>query len=165
MSTAIPSLYDFKLSTLEGEPLPLSRFQGQVVLLVNVASRCGLTPQYAGLEQLYRQYQAQGLVVLGVPCNQFAAQEPGTAEDIRAFCQLNYGVSFPLTQKLSVNGPERHPLYLWLAGEQAKFPGDITWNFEKFLLGRDGQVRARFSPRIAPEDPLLVQALGDALAS
>jgi len=146
-----------------GEPLPLMRFQGQVLLIVNVASRCGLTSQYAGLETLYRQYHSKGFSVLGVPCNQFAGQEPGSDDEIRSFCQLTYGVSFPMTGKLNVNGPERHALYELLAGDSAAFPGDITWNFEKFLLGRAGQVLARFSPRTLPDDPALIQALEAAL--
>src|SRR5690606_9971965 len=121
------------------------------------------TPQYSGLEALHEKYQAQGFSVLGVPCNQFAGQEPGSEEDIQAFCSSTYGVSFPMASKLEVNGPERHPLYRVLAGEGAEFPGDITWNFEKFLVGKDGRVLARFSPRTPPEDPAVVQAIDKAL--
>ena len=149
---------------LDGRDLPLAPFKGQVMLLVNVASECGLTPQYAGLEQLQQQFQAQGFSVLGLPCNQFAGQEPGTAEEIQSFCSSNYGVSFPLSDKLEVNGAERHPLYTLLAGEGAEFPGDITWNFEKFLVGKDGRVLARFSPRTAPDDSALIQAIEQALS-
>ena len=128
------------------------RSRGKVLLVVNVASKCGLTPQYAGLENLYQTYRERGFAVLGVPCNQFAGQEPGSEADIQSFCSLNYGVSFPMSAKVEVNGSARHPLYRLLAGEGAEFPGDITWNFEKFLLGPDGRVLARFSPRTAPDD-------------
>lgn len=156
--------HDLKLRGLDGQELALAPFKGQVVLVVNVASKCGLTPQYAGLEKLYQQYHAQGFHVLGVPCNQFAGQEPGSEAQIREFCSLNYGVTFPLSSKLEVNGPERHPLYRLLAGEGAEFPGDITWNFEKFLVGPDGRVLARFSPRTTLDDPALIDALERALA-
>lgn len=157
--------HDLTLRGLDGQELPLAPFKGQVVLVVNVASKCGLTPQYAGLEKLYQQYHAQGFHVLGLPCNQFAGQEPGSEADIRAFCSLTYGVTFPLSSKLEVNGPERHPLYRLLAGEGAEFPGDITWNFEKFLVGPDGRVLARFSPRTTLDDPALIEAVEQALAS
>lgn len=157
------AFHDLKLRALDGQELPLAPFKGQVVLVVNVASKCGLTPQYAGLEKLHQQYRAQGFSVLGLPCNQFAGQEPDSEEAIRAFCSLNYGVSFPLSSKLEVNGPDRHPLYRLLAGEGAEFPGEITWNFEKFLVGQDGRVLARFSPRTAPDDPTLIQAIEKAL--
>ncbi len=157
------AFHDLILHTLDGRDLPLAPYKGSVVLVVNVASKCGLTPQYASLEQLYQQYRERGFTVLGLPCNQFAGQEPGDADEIREFCSLTYGVSFPLTSKLDVNGPERHPLYRLLAGEGAEFPGDITWNFEKFLLGKDGRVLARFAPRTAPDDPALIQALEKAL--
>ncbi|HYQ39526.1 MAG TPA: glutathione peroxidase [Pseudomonas sp.] len=157
--------HDLILQALDGGELPLASFKDKVVLVVNVASKCGLTPQYQGLEHLHQQYRERGFSVLGLPCNQFAGQEPGSAQEIRAFCDLNYGVSFPLGDKLEVNGPGRHPLYRLLAGEGAEFPGDITWNFEKFLVGPDGRVLARFSPRVAPEDPQLVQAIEKALAA
>lgn len=157
-------IHKLVLQGLDGRDLPLAPFKGQVMLLVNVASECGLTPQYAGLEQLQQQFQAQGFSVLGLPCNQFAGQEPGTAEEIQSFCSSNYGVSFPLSDKLEVNGAERHPLYTLLAGEGAEFPGDITWNFEKFLVGKDGRVLARFSPRTAPDDSALIQAIEQALS-
>ena len=158
------AFHDLTLRALDGQELPLSPYQGRVVLVVNVASKCGLTPQYAGLEKLHQQYGERGFAVLGVPCNQFAEQEPGSEEEIARFCQLNYGVSFPLSSKLEVNEPGRHPLYRLLAGEGAEFPGDITWNFEKFLVGGDGRVLARFSPRTTPEDPALIQAIEKALA-
>jgi glutathione peroxidase len=152
------------LRGLDGGELPLQSFENQVVLVVNVASKCGLTPQYSGLEALHENYHAQGFSVLGLPCNQFAGQEPGTEKEIQAFCSSTYGVSFPMAAKLDVNGPDRHPLYRLLAGEGAEFPGDITWNFEKFLVGKDGRVLARFSPRTTPEDPALIQAIEKAVA-
>ncbi|MFK3719057.1 glutathione peroxidase [Pseudomonas fulva] len=157
------AFHDLKLNALDGGDLSLKPYKGQVVLVVNVASKCGLTPQYAALEQLYRTYKDKGFTVLGLPCNQFAGQEPGSEAQIQAFCRMNYGVSFPLSAKLEVNGPQRHAMYRLLAGEGAEFPGDITWNFEKFLVGKDGRVLARFSPRTAPDDPSVVQAVEKAL--
>ena len=157
------AIHDLTLNDLTGQPLPLAPYAGQLLLVVNVASECGLTPQYAGLEKLHQAYRERGFTVLGLPCNQFAAQEPGSEDEIREFCSLNYGVTFPLGSKLEVNGPNRHPLYRLLAGEGAEFPGDITWNFEKFLVGRDGRVLARFSPRTTPDDPALLQAIDKAL--
>lgn len=154
------AFHDVTLQSLDAKPLPLNAFEGHVVLVVNVASKCGLTPQYAALESLYQQYRGQGFVVLGVPCNQFARQEPGSPDDIQQFCSLNYGVSFPLAHKVDVNGPQRAPLYSLLVGEG----DDISWNFEKFLVGREGQVLARFSPRTAPDDPQVIQAIQAALA-
>lgn len=136
------AFHDLTLQGLDGQDLPLSPFKGKVLLVVNVASKCGLTPQYAGLENLYQTYRERGFAVLGVPCNQFAGQEPGSEADIQSFCSLNYGVSFPMSAKVEVNGSARHPLYRLLAGEGAEFPGDITWNFEKFLLGPDEIGRA-----------------------
>src|SRR5687768_1840434 len=135
------SLATFSLPLLNGTEQPLSAFTGKVVLVVNTASKCGLTPQYGGIEALWRDYRDKGLVVLGMPCNQFGNQEPGAAEEIAEFCEINFGVSFPLFAKLEVNGPGEHPLYTWL---KAAFPGDIEWNFAKFLITRDGQVAARF---------------------
>lgn len=158
------AFHDLKLRALDGQELPLAPFKGQLVLVVNVASKCGLTPQYAGLEKLHQQYHAQGFTVLGLPCNQFAEQEPDSEEAIREFCSLNYGVTFPLGSKIEVNGHDRHPLYRLLAGEGAEFPGDISWNFEKFLVGQDGRVLARFSPRTVPDDPALIQAIEKALS-
>ena len=157
------TLKDFTLHDIDGAPLPLSRYEGKAVLLVNVASKCGLTPQYEGLEALWREGREMGLVVVGLPCNQFGAQEPGTPEQIKAFCSLSYDVSFPITEKIEVNGPARHPLYQWLAGPSSKFPGDIRWNFEKFLIGRDGQVRERFAPDTTPQDAGLKSAIAKAL--
>ncbi|TLX57524.1 glutathione peroxidase [Stutzerimonas nosocomialis] len=157
------AFHELKLPALGGGELPLAPFKEKVTLVVNVASQCGLTPQYAGLVKLQQDYGDRGFSVLGVPCNQFAAQEPGSDEDIQGFCRATYGVSFPLTGKLEVNGPQRHPMYRLLAGEGADFPGDISWNFEKFLVGKDGRVLARFSPRTTPDDPALIQAIEKAL--
>ena len=158
------TLYDFTVQDNAGKSVELSQFRGKVVLIVNTASKCGFTPQYKELEALHKQYQQRGLVILAFPCNQFGGQEPGSNADIMQFCEVNYGVTFPLSSKLEVNGHERHQLYRLLAGEGAEFPGDITWNFEKFLLGKDGRVLARFSPRTPPDDPAVVQAIEKALA-
>ena len=158
------AFHNTPITALDGSELPLSRFAGQVVLVVNVASQCGLTPQYEGLERLQQRFGPRGFSVLGVPCNQFAGQEPGYEAEIQAFCQTSYGVTFPLTEKTAVNGGQRHPLYRLLAGEGAEFPGDISWNFEKFLVGKNGEVLARFSPRTLPEDPSVLAAIESALA-
>ncbi|MEU1125208.1 glutathione peroxidase [Streptomyces sp. NPDC005899] len=155
------SLHDIQLRTLTGEPTTLGAYEGSAVLLVNVASRCGLTPQYAGLERLQKEYGDRGFTVLGVPCNQFAGQEPGTAEDIQAFCSATYGVTFPLLEKTDVNGEGRHPLYT----ELTKLPdaegaaGDVQWNFEKFLISPAGEPVARIRPRTEPEAPEVVAAI------
>ncbi|RMO02636.1 Glutathione peroxidase [Pseudomonas cannabina] len=158
------AFHTITLKVLDGQELPLAAYKDKVVLVVNVASKCGLTPQYAALENLYQLYKDKGLVVLGLPCNQFAGQEPGSEKEIAEFCELNYGVTFPLGEKLDVNGPNRHSLYRLLAGEGAEYPGDITWNFEKFLVGKNGGVSARFSPRTAPDDPAVILAIEKALA-
>ncbi|MBC3954786.1 MULTISPECIES: glutathione peroxidase [Pseudomonas] len=157
------AFHDIKLKALDGHELSLADFKNNVVLVVNVASKCGLTPQYAALENLYQRYKDKGLTILGLPCNQFAGQEPGSEKEIAEFCELNYGVTFPLGEKLEVNGPQRHPLYRLLAGEGAEFPGDITWNFEKFLVRKSGEVIARFSPRTLPDDATVIQAIEKAL--
>lgn len=141
------TLSNFSLPLLSGKEQPLSKYEGQVVLVVNTASKCGLTPQFEGLEVLYRSYADRGLVVLGFPCNQFKGQEPGNAEEISSFCAINYGVSFPMFAKIDVNGPGQHALYTWL---KQNHPGDIEWNFEKFLINRAGQVSARIAPRNEP---------------
>ncbi len=159
------TLSDFVLTGIDGKSLPLSRFDGKVVLVINVASRCGLTPQYVTLEALSRRYDERGFEVLGVPCNQFGGQEPGTAPEILQFCKMSYGITFPLAAKIDVNGPGRDPLYQWLAGDGAQFQGDIQWNFEKFLIGRDGQVVARFAPTVKPDAPELIAAIEQALAA
>lgn len=146
----------------EGEDL-LGTLRGKVTLAVNVASRCGLTPQYAGLEQLQRELRDEKFTVVGFPCNQFAEQEPGTEAQIAAFCRSTYDVSFPLSAKLDVNGPNRHPLYRFLTAPEHGFPGDISWNFEKFLIGRDGRVLKRYPPETIPQDRGLMQDIADAL--
>jgi glutathione peroxidase len=161
----MPVLSDFSARTIDGEEQPLRAFDGKVALVVNVASRCGLTPHYAGLQRLYEAHRARGLEVLGFPCNQFAGQEPGSEAEIREFCAVRHGVTFPLFSKIEVNGPGRHPLYAWLTGEDAgpEPAGDVQWNFTKFVIGRDGRVRARFAPATEPEAPALVAALEEAL--
>jgi glutathione peroxidase len=161
----MPTFFDFTLTAIDGVPMPLADFRGQTVLVVNVASRCGLTPQYAELEALWREAKDLGLIVLGVPCNQFGAQEPGSEQEIITFCQSRYDVTFPMSAKVEVNGAGQHPLYAWLTGPGAAFPGRITWNFEKFLIGPDGQVRARFEPTVRPQDGGLKAAVVEALAA
>lgn len=147
------TLTDFEANLLDGTPKDLSDYAGQVVLVVNTASKCGFTPQYTGLQKLYEDYRDQGLVVLGFPCDQFAHQEPGTDEEIGAFCQRNFGVDFPLFSKIEVNGSGAHPLYQWLKTEKSGLLGGrIKWNFTKFLIGRDGTVVGRFGPNRKPED-------------
>jgi glutathione peroxidase len=148
------SIYDFTARTLQGKDVSLSEYRGKPILIVNTASKCGFTPQYEGLEKLYKAHQDQGLVVLGFPCNQFGAQEPGSADEIGAFCQANYGVSFPMFAKIDVNGPGAHPLYEFLKGEKAGILGTkrIKWNFTKFLADRSGKVVGRFAPTTKPED-------------
>ncbi|MFJ9720862.1 glutathione peroxidase [Streptomyces sp. NPDC101213] len=150
-----------EIGALKGGSADLSQYAGQVVLIVNVASKCGLTPQYDGLEKLQERYAARGFTVLGVPCNQFLGQEPGSAEEIAEFCSATYGVTFPLTEKTEVNGDGRHALYERLVGfaDAEGHSGDVRWNFEKFLVGRDGAVVARFSPQTEPESPELVAAV------
>jgi glutathione peroxidase len=147
------SIYDITANTLAGEPLSLSAFKGKVLLIVNTASQCGFTGQYEGLEALYRKYKDQGLVVLGFPCNQFGAQEPGSADEIGAFCEKNYGVSFPMFAKIDVNGSNAHPLFQLLKGEATGLLGTegIKWNFTKFLVGADGTVHSRHAPTSSPE--------------
>ena len=142
--------YDFHATTLTGKPFDLKALEGKLALVVNTASECGFTPQYAGIEALHRKYSGKGLAVLGFPCNQFGAQEPGGAAEISAFCEKNYGVSFPLFGKIEVNGAGAHPLYQWLKGESGS--GDIEWNFVKFLVGRDGELLRRYPPQAKPED-------------
>ena len=155
------TVHDIEMSALRGGPADLAGYRGQTLLIVNVASQCGLTPQYTGLQQLYDAYRERGLVVLGVPCNQFAGQEPGTAEEIVEFCQVNYGVTFPLTEKVDVNGPDRHPLYqeLVTTPDADGEAGDVRWNFEKFLVAPTGAVLARFRPQVQPQAPELVAAV------
>ena len=147
------SIDDFEALAIDGQPVALSASKGQVMLIVNTASACGFTPQFAGLEQLHQSYAAQGLVVLGFPCNQFGSQDPGSNEDIGAFCQRNYGVSFTMMEKIKVNGDGAHPLYQWLTAEAPGILGSkaIKWNFTKFLVGKDGRVIKRYAPQDAPK--------------
>ena len=149
----MPSIYDFEARAIDGQPVNLSAFKGQVLLIVNTASACGFTPQFAGLEQLHQSYAAQGLAVLGFPCNQFGSQDPGSNEEIGAFCQRNYGVSFQMMEKIKVNGDGAHPLYQWLTAEAPGILGSkaIKWNFTKFLIGKDGRVLQRYAPQDAPK--------------
>jgi len=158
------ALYDIPVKDIKGADTTLAAYRGKVLLIVNVASKCGFTKQYTGLEALYAKYKDQGLVVLGFPCNQFGGQEPGTEEQIAEFCSTKFDVKFPLFAKVEVNGPGRHPLYTALSGETAKFPGKIGWNFNKFLVGRDGQVIARYESKVAPESEDLIKAVEAALA-
>jgi len=179
------SLYDIPLASLSGNPAPLGQFKGQVLLIVNVASKCGLTPQYAGLEKLFESHRARGLQILGFPCNDFAGQEPGSPDDIAAFCTAQFGVQFPLFEKININSAPRHPLYAHLIAAQPtttfpagsyfleklgqynmlpKQPDDVLWNFEKFLVGRDGTVLQRFSPDTQPDDAVLLATIETALA-
>lgn len=157
------SLDSIPFKTLEGADTSLKAYAGKVVLVVNVASRCGNTPQYAGLEDLYKKFGGDGLVVAGFPCNDFGGQEPGTNAEIKEFCTAKYSVTFPMMDKVHVKGPEQCPLYAALTGPSAQFPGDVKWNFGKFLIGRDGSVIARFEPGVKPEDPKVVEAIAAAL--
>lgn len=153
------------LTSIDGKPLDTAALKGHVVLFVNVASYCGYTVQYSDLEALYKEYAPQGLVVVGVPCNQFGSQEPGTDGEIRNFCSTRYGVTFPMLGKQEVNGAGRSPLYSWLIGSKVGASRDIGWNFEKFLIGRNGEVVARFASHVVPKDPSLRAAIEYALAS
>jgi glutathione peroxidase len=162
---ATDSIYDIPLKTLDGQDTSLKTYQGKALLIVNVASKCGFTPQYAGLEALYQRYASQGFVILGFPCNQFGKQEPGTPEEIKQFCTSKFAVTFPLFEKLDVNGANRQPLYVLLAGKDSPVPGDIKWNFTKFLIGRDGKILNRFDSRVKPDSPEMAQAVESALAS
>jgi glutathione peroxidase len=160
-------IYDLQLPALDGAVLDLAQFSGRATLVVNVASRCGLTPQYEGLQRLHERFEPRGFSVLGVPCNQFGEQEPGGPEEIAAFCSETYAVSFPLTAKLDVNGPNRHPLYQELAStpDAEGRRGDVQWNFEKFLVSPGGRVVGRFRPVTEPESPELLTAIEDALTA
>lgn len=157
------TLHDLDLVSIDGTPVPDEALRGKVVLVVNVASFCGYTPQYASLQALWKRYEARGLVVLGVPCNQFGNQEPGSADEIQSFCSSRFGVSFPLLTKQDVNGTSRSPLYQWLVHSRAGGGVDVGWNFEKFLVGRDGRVIARFGSHVVPLDPVVVTAIELAL--
>jgi glutathione peroxidase len=159
------ALYDHSIHNLDGSDADLSALRGKAVLAVNVASKCGLTPQYAGLEKLQATYADQGFTVVGFPCNQFLGQEPGSAEEIQTFCSTTYGITFPIMEKIDVNGDDRHPIYAELtqAADAEGHDGDIRWNFEKFLIAPDGTVAARFAPQVEPEDPTVTAAIEGAL--
>ncbi len=159
-AVAASSIHEFTLKTIDGQPAPLKQYQGKVVLIVNVASRCGYTPQYEGLEKLYRKYKDRGFVILGVPANNFGGQEPGTDAEIKEFCTRNYGVTFPMMSKVSVKGADMTPLYQFLTSAAG---GDVKWNFTKFLVGKDGKVIARFEPGVKPESAELAAAIEKAL--
>jgi glutathione peroxidase len=155
------ALYDYPINTLDGTPTSLKAYEGKALLLVNVASKCGLTPQYTGLEELQKRFGSKGFSVLGFPCNQFGEQEPGSPEEIATFCSTNYGVTFPLFEKIEVNGAGRHPIYAELeeVADTEGHTGDIRWNFEKFLVTPEGKVAERFNPMMTPDDPILVEAI------
>jgi glutathione peroxidase len=158
-----PKLQSIPLKDIDGKDTSLKAFDGKVILAVNVASRCGNTPQYTKLQELYTKFKDQGLVVVGFPCNDFGKQEPGTEAEVKEFCSVKYHVTFPMMSKLHVKGAEQHPLYKELSGPEAKFPGDTKWNFGKFLIGRDGTVIARFEPNIEPDDATVTKAVESAL--
>lgn len=158
-------LNSIPLKTLDGKETSLKAYEGKVLLLVNVASKCGYTPQYAGLEQLYRKHKDAGLVVAGFPCNQFGGQEPGTSDQIAKFCKDTYDVSFPMFEKLDVKGANQHPLYKAVLAPESPAAGEVKWNFEKVLIGRDGKVIKRFASGVKPDDKDLADAIGKALAS
>lgn len=159
------SVYEFTMKDIDGKDVKLDTYKGKVSLVVNTASKCGLTPQYEGLQALYDKYKDKGFVILGFPANNFMGQEPGTEKEIKDFCTLNYKVSFPMFSKISVKGTDQHPFYTYLTNKESNpgFDGDVTWNFEKFLVGKDGKVIARFSPKTKPEDPKVIEAIEAAL--
>jgi glutathione peroxidase len=159
------SVYEFTMNSIEGQPLPLAKFEGKVMLIVNVASKCGFTPQYEGLEAVYEKYKDQGFVIVGFPANNFMAQEPGTNEEIKTFCSTKYNVKFPLYSKISVKGDDKAPLYQFLTDTSAnpKTGGEIKWNFTKFLVDRNGKVIARFESPVKPESPEVTAAIEKAL--
>ncbi|MDG1138285.1 MAG: glutathione peroxidase [Opitutales bacterium] len=161
--SAQSSLYDYKLETIDGESTTLTEHKGKVILMVNVASRCGFTRQYKGLEELYRKYNAKGLVICGFPCNQFGGQEPGTEDDIKSFCATKFGVTFPMYSKINVNGPDRHPLYESIIGEKGPLKGNIKWNFGKILIGKDGVPIEKFGSMTSPSSKKLIKAIESAL--
>lgn len=157
------NLYSIPLKDIDGKGASLQSYAGKVILIVNVASRCGFTPQYEGLEALWRKYKDKGFVLLGFPCNDFGSQEPGTNSEIKQFCSSKYDVTFPLFDKLHVKGAEQHPLYAALTGQSSPFPGPVKWNFGKFLIGTDGKIVARFDSEIEPDSPQLIEAIQKAL--
>ena len=162
---SMPSVYDVPLKDINGKTTSLKDYKGKVVLLVNVASKCGLTPQYTALQALQDKYKAKNFTVVGVPCNDFLGQEPGTNEEIKQFCTTKYNVTFPLMDKVHVKGAEKHPLYSLLTGKDSPFPGEIEWNFGKFLIGRDGKVLKRFAPKTTPESKEVTEAIESAVAA
>jgi glutathione peroxidase len=150
----------FEMTSIDGESVKLTDYEGKVILLVNVASKCGLTPQYEGLQKIYDKYKDDGFVILGFPANNFLGQEPGTNDEIETFCSINYGVTFPLFAKISVKGKDQHPLYQYLTDKNAhEFGGKIKWNFAKFIIGKDGHIKARFSPKTIPEHAMVISAI------
>jgi glutathione peroxidase len=159
------SIYDIPVKDIDGKATTLSAYKGKVMLIVNVASQCGFTPQYTALQATYKKYSDQGFVILGFPCNQFGEQEPGSNEEIKQFCTSKYFITFPLFDKIEVNGVNRHPLYDLLAGKTSPFPGDITWNFNKFLIGKDGKIIKRFDSKVTPDSPEVIAAVEAALAA
>ncbi|MEJ2536237.1 MAG: glutathione peroxidase [Calditrichia bacterium] len=161
----MPSIYDFTVNDIDGNPVKLDQYKGKAVLIVNVASKCGNTPQYEGLQDLYKKYGDKGLVILGFPANNFGGQEPGTNEEIKDFCTTNYGVTFPMFSKISVKGEDIHPLYKYLTSAETdpEFAGDITWNFNKFLINPSGKIVARFDSKDKPESEKVVKAIQIAL--
>ena len=165
LSLTAGSIYDIKVKDIDGKQTTLKPYEGKVILIVNVASKCGLTPQYKALESLYEKYKDKGFVILGFPCNQFNSQEPGTSDEIKKFCTDKYNVTFPLYEKIDVNGANRHQLYVTLAGAESPFPGDIKWNFGKFLISRDGKIIKRFEPKTTPDSAEVTAAVEAALAS
>ena len=158
------SIHEVEVKNITGVTVKLESYKGKVLLIVNVASACGLTPQYTGLEALYQKYKDKGFEILAFPCNQFGAQEPGSEAEIQEFCSTKYSVSFPLFSKIEVNGDNKSPLYELLNGSNAKFPGDISWNFEKFLIDQSGEVVARYNPKTTPEDEALVKDIESQLS-
>jgi glutathione peroxidase len=165
LSAEPKSIYEFTMNSIDGQPVSLKSFQGKVVLLVNVASKCGFTPQYAALEAVYEKYKGRGLVIVGIPANNFMAQEPGTNEEIKKFCSTKYNVTFPMMAKISVKGDDQTPLYTFLTGKDTdpKFAGDIKWNFTKFLFDRNGNPVARFEPAVTPDSAQVSAAIESAL--
>jgi glutathione peroxidase len=165
LADSVKNVAEIPLKDIDGKETTLKGQKAQVMLVVNVASKCGLTPQYSGLEKLQRKYKEKGFSVVGFPCNDFLGQEPGTPLQIKEFCKSTYEVSFPLMEKIHVKGSEQHPLYAALTGKDAAFPGDIEWNFGKFLVTADGKVLKRFTPRTSPDDPQVIQAIEAALSA
>jgi glutathione peroxidase len=165
LTSAAPNLYDIKVKDIDGKDTTLAAYKGKVVLVVNVASKCGYTPQYLPLEALYQRYKNIGFVVLGFPCNDFGGQEPGTNKDIKEFCSNDFGVTFPLFDKVHAKGEQQHALYGALTGKQSPFPGAVKWNFTKFLIGRDGKILQRYDSAVTPDDPQLTKAVEAALKS